>query len=278
MKTIPITPDPLVLDSLRGRTVLITGGASGIGRDLAIACTRAGADVVVGDLNVDGLMGTKELCGSSDGGRCIPFPHPCDVTSPTRQAELFAFAEKELGGKVPDVVVANAGVNELGDYLAVKEKGEHRGQMGRDARRKNEGLIGCNRFASSWMASRRSRRSTHGHAKHVCQSGIRRVDCLRWASLGLIMKPLNTSRRIKAIPGTCNSIMSRHADSAFVFVLPILHRRQSITSVHTPLNRACPPSTSTFTAYARRPRSPKPRGLLSHSIRARARAAAASWS
>lgn len=134
MKIIPITPDPLVLDSLRGRSVLITGGASGIGRDLAIACTRAGADVVVGDLNVDGLMGTKELCGSSDGGRCIPFPRPCDVTSPTRQAELFAFAEKELGGKAPDVVVANAGVNELGDYLAVKEKGEHRGQTGRGAR------------------------------------------------------------------------------------------------------------------------------------------------
>lgn len=163
MKTIPINADPLTLTSLRGRSVLITGGASGIGRDLAIACVKAGATVIVGDLNVDGLMGTQRLCQDVQGkgvGKCVPFLEPCDVTSPAKQSELFKFAAKQLEGSVPDVVVANAGVNELGDYLKVKEKGEYRQRfsLGRSRRSLSMRLgIPRDKTGTKGTSNRRSR-------------------------------------------------------------------------------------------------------------------------
>jgi NAD(P)-dependent dehydrogenase (short-subunit alcohol dehydrogenase family) len=46
--------------SLEGKTVLITGAASGIGRATAIQCALMGAKTILIDLNEDGL---KETCG-----------------------------------------------------------------------------------------------------------------------------------------------------------------------------------------------------------------------
>ena len=44
--------------SLSGKTVLITGAASGIGRATAIECCRMGAEVVITDINPEGLEET----------------------------------------------------------------------------------------------------------------------------------------------------------------------------------------------------------------------------
>lgn len=44
--------------SLSGKTVLITGAASGIGRATAIECCRMGAEVIITDINPDGLEET----------------------------------------------------------------------------------------------------------------------------------------------------------------------------------------------------------------------------
>lgn len=46
--------------SLRGKTVLITGASSGIGRETAIVCSKMGATVVVSARNVDRLTDTFE--------------------------------------------------------------------------------------------------------------------------------------------------------------------------------------------------------------------------
>lgn len=43
---------------LQGKCALVTGGASGIGRAIAIALAKEGADVAVGDLNMTGAMET----------------------------------------------------------------------------------------------------------------------------------------------------------------------------------------------------------------------------
>ena len=45
--------------SLSGKTVLITGAASGIGRATAIECCRMGAEVVITDINPEGLEETN---------------------------------------------------------------------------------------------------------------------------------------------------------------------------------------------------------------------------
>ncbi len=52
--------------SLEGKTVMVTGAASGIGRATAIQCAEMGAKVFLVDLNEKGLQETKELISHND--------------------------------------------------------------------------------------------------------------------------------------------------------------------------------------------------------------------
>ena len=53
--------------SLSGKTVLITGAASGIGRATAIECCRMGAEVIITDINPDGLEETFRQLPEQNG-------------------------------------------------------------------------------------------------------------------------------------------------------------------------------------------------------------------
>ena len=52
--------------SLEGKTILVTGAASGIGRATAIQCVEMGAKVILVDLNEAGLQETKKLITRED--------------------------------------------------------------------------------------------------------------------------------------------------------------------------------------------------------------------
>ena len=54
--------------SLEGKTVMVTGAASGIGRATAIQCAEMGAKLFLVDLNEKGLQETKELISHNDVG------------------------------------------------------------------------------------------------------------------------------------------------------------------------------------------------------------------
>lgn len=64
--------------SIEGKVILITGAASGIGRQCAIEFAHAGAHLVLLDLNEEALLETKKVCEDS-GARC--FAHACDLTN-----------------------------------------------------------------------------------------------------------------------------------------------------------------------------------------------------
>lgn len=85
--------------SLRGRTVLVTGGGSGIGAALVEAFAEQGSRVVFLDIAEDaGRALVTRLCGTAD----VQFM-PCDVTdTPSLQAAIAAAGEV-------DVLVNNAG-------------------------------------------------------------------------------------------------------------------------------------------------------------------------
>ncbi len=53
--------------ALDGRTAVVTGAASGIGRETAIVLARAGAQVVIGDIDAPGLAETTRLVEQAGG-------------------------------------------------------------------------------------------------------------------------------------------------------------------------------------------------------------------
>lgn len=91
------------LFDLTGRVAVVTGGASGLGRAMAIGLARAGARVVVGDLNEAGAAETIALIGAQ-GGSGVGVR--CDVSEEAQVRELFDRAESAFG--VVDILVNNA--------------------------------------------------------------------------------------------------------------------------------------------------------------------------
>ena len=94
------------MTDLAGRTALITGGASGIGRLLALELTRRGARTVLWDLDeaalADADREVRQRAGASAPG------YVCDVTDRRAVARVAAQVDDEIGAV--DVLVNNAGV------------------------------------------------------------------------------------------------------------------------------------------------------------------------
>ena len=49
------------MKDLKGKVAVITGAASGFGRELAILCAQEGMRIVMTDVDEKGLQGTEEL-------------------------------------------------------------------------------------------------------------------------------------------------------------------------------------------------------------------------
>lgn len=90
------------------KTAVVTGGASGIGRAIALAFADEGTDVVVADIQPNPREGgdpTHEHIRSNTDARAMFVE--CDVTEPDQVANAVAAAD-EFGGV--DVLVNNAGI------------------------------------------------------------------------------------------------------------------------------------------------------------------------
>lgn len=66
---------------LDGKTAVVTGGASGLGRTIALGLDRAGANVVVADVDLDGA---REVVAECEGATAVQ----TDVTDPDSLREL----------------------------------------------------------------------------------------------------------------------------------------------------------------------------------------------
>jgi NAD(P)-dependent dehydrogenase (short-subunit alcohol dehydrogenase family) len=91
--------------ALRGKVALVTGGASGIGRAIAMACAQEGARLVLGDLNVAaGEALVAELQHQGAEGLFVR----TDVSNP-EDATALVQAGVERYGRL-DVAFNNAGI------------------------------------------------------------------------------------------------------------------------------------------------------------------------
>jgi NADP-dependent 3-hydroxy acid dehydrogenase YdfG len=94
--------------SLDGKVVAITGGARGIGKATAIALTRRGCRIAIGDLDLE----LAEKTAQSLGGGAVALK--LDVTERESFSEFLDETERQLGPL--DVLINNAGIMPLGRF------------------------------------------------------------------------------------------------------------------------------------------------------------------
>src|ERR1700743_13537 len=91
-------------ENVKGKTAIVTGGANGIGEAYVRALSKAGAYVVIADLNEEaGNKLQKEFSKTSAFVRC-------DVLSWNDQLNAFKKAIELSPDSEIDIVIANAGI------------------------------------------------------------------------------------------------------------------------------------------------------------------------
>jgi all-trans-retinol dehydrogenase (NAD+) len=94
------------MTALHNKHVLVTGGASGIGRLIVLGCARVGASVTIWDLDAEG--GDRVALEASEAGASSAHAFACDVSD---REQVYARADetRAAAGDV-DVLVNNAGI------------------------------------------------------------------------------------------------------------------------------------------------------------------------
>ena len=94
------------MGKLDGKTAVVTGGSSGIGRATALALAGEGANVAIGGRKASAL---EEVAGKIKGQGAGVLSQVMDVRNEQEMAALVDAAVQQFGGL--DIMVNNAGVN-----------------------------------------------------------------------------------------------------------------------------------------------------------------------
>jgi NAD(P)-dependent dehydrogenase (short-subunit alcohol dehydrogenase family) len=102
---------------------LITGGGRGIGRAIALAFAREGANVIVAARTTEQVTRVAEEIEQACGARALAVS--CDVAEAAAVARMFEEVAQAFG-RAPDILVNNAGVAESAPLLKTTDELWHR--------------------------------------------------------------------------------------------------------------------------------------------------------
>jgi NAD(P)-dependent dehydrogenase (short-subunit alcohol dehydrogenase family) len=98
------------MDSFEGRLAVVTGGGTGMGRELVLQLAAEGCSVAFCDVNADTLAATRERAEAAATGDAKITTHLCDVSD---ESQVLAFRDAvvaEHGADHVDLVFNNAGI------------------------------------------------------------------------------------------------------------------------------------------------------------------------
>ena len=101
-------------DALKGKTIIITGGGSGLGKSMTKYLLELGAEVAITSRNIDRLKETASQLETETGGKCLPLQ--CDVRH-YEQVETMLKGVLDTFGKV-DALINNA----AGNFISPTER------------------------------------------------------------------------------------------------------------------------------------------------------------
>src|ERR1700727_558845 len=107
----------MAVDSFTGKLAVVTGGGSGMGRELVRQLAAAGCSVAACDLNADTVAETAVSAQAEAGPGVLVTGHVCDVAD---EAQLVRFRDELLEAHARDhvnLVFANAGVGGGGSFV-----------------------------------------------------------------------------------------------------------------------------------------------------------------
>jgi NAD(P)-dependent dehydrogenase (short-subunit alcohol dehydrogenase family) len=105
------------MESFEGRLAVVTGGGTGMGRELVVQLATAGASVATCDLNPENMAETAERARAAGPDGITVTTHLCDVSDAD---EVLAFRDAVLAQHATDhvdLVFNNAGIGGGGSFL-----------------------------------------------------------------------------------------------------------------------------------------------------------------
>jgi len=126
---------------LDGKFALVTGGGSGIGREICLTFAREGAHVAVNDLRPEGIQETIKMMGEA-AARAVAAP--ADVADSRAVDEIVADVVRRYG--TLDILVNNAGIGEV-------NPGQNADRMNTVAEQRLQEMMSGGPITTSWDAT-----------------------------------------------------------------------------------------------------------------------------
>ena len=202
------------MESFEGKIAVVTGGGTGMGRELVCQLIAAGAHVATCDVIEENLLETKELAEKKGNGRLTT--HLCDVSDENQQIRFRAEVAAQHETDHIDLLFNNAGIGAGGSIVA-----EDRTEWERTFNVCWYGVYyGCTTFLPMLQASTESRiintSSVNGFWAFIGPHMPHAAYCAAKFAVKGFTEALITDLRINAPNVSCSVVMPGHIGTPIV--------------------------------------------------------------